>query len=91
MGRQHQGMDMPGVRQVQEGSGEQRKMEETGCKITSGAPTTLAVKELMMTMMGRRGKHSSFIFFFGLECRETLRRGGGRWEGMETFGSLWFR
>ena len=32
MGRQHQGIDRPGVRQVPEGSGEQRKMEETGCK-----------------------------------------------------------
>ena len=27
MGRQHQGMDRPGVRQVPEGSGEQGKME----------------------------------------------------------------
>ena len=51
MGRQHQGMDRPGVHQVQEGSGEQRKMEKTGCKIICGAPTTLAVKELMMMMM----------------------------------------
>ena len=42
--RQHQGMDMPGVRQVPEGSGEQKQMEETGCKIICGAPTTLAVK-----------------------------------------------
>ena len=33
VGRQHQGMDRPGVRQVPEGSGEQRKMEETGCEI----------------------------------------------------------
>ena len=32
VGRQHQGMDRPGVRQVPEGSGEQRKMEETGCE-----------------------------------------------------------
>ena len=32
MGRQHQGMDRPGVRQVPEGSGEQWKMEKTGCK-----------------------------------------------------------
>ena len=31
MGRQHKGMDRPGVRQVPEGSGEQRQMEETGC------------------------------------------------------------
>ena len=44
MGRQHQGMDRPGVRQVPEGSGEQRKIEETGCEIICGAPTTLAVK-----------------------------------------------
>ena len=48
VGRQHQGMERPGVRQVPEGSGEQRKMEKTGCKIICGAPTTLAVKRLMM-------------------------------------------
>ena len=51
VGRQHQGMDRPGVRQVPEGSGEQRKMEKTDCKIICGAPTTLAVKGLMMMMM----------------------------------------
>ena len=51
VGRQHQGMDRPGVRQVPEGSGEQEKMEKTGCKIICGAPTTLAVKRLMMMMM----------------------------------------
>ena len=50
-GRQHQGMDRPGVWQVPEGSGEQGKMEKTGCKIICGAPTTLAVKGLMMMMM----------------------------------------
>ena len=33
-----------GVRHVPEGSGEQRKMEETGCEIICGAPTTLVVK-----------------------------------------------
>ena len=43
-GRQHQGMDKPGVRQVPEGSGEQGPMEETGCEIICVAPTTLAVK-----------------------------------------------
>ena len=42
--RQQQGMDSPGVRQVPEGSGEQNKMETTGCEIICGAPTTLAVK-----------------------------------------------
>ena len=51
VGRQHQGMDRPGVRQVPEGSGEQGKMEETGCEIICGAPTTLAVKGQMMMMM----------------------------------------
>ena len=51
VGRQHQGMDRPGVRQVSEGGGEQRKMEQTGCEIICGASTTLAVKELMMMMM----------------------------------------
>ena len=54
VGRQHQGMDRPGVRQVPEGSGEQGKMEKTGCKIICGAPTTLAVKGLMMMMMSQK-------------------------------------
>ena len=44
VGRQHQGMDRPGVCQVPEGNGEQRKMEETDCEVICGAPTTLAVK-----------------------------------------------
>ena len=45
VGRQHQGMDRPEVRQIPEGCGKQGKMEETGCEIICGAPTTLAVKE----------------------------------------------
>ena len=44
VGRQHQGMDRLGVRQVPEGSGEQGKMEEAGCELICGAPTTLVVK-----------------------------------------------
>ena len=48
VGRHHQGMDRPGVLQVPAGSGEQEKMEKTGWKIICGAPTTLAVKNLMM-------------------------------------------
>ena len=44
VGRQHQGIEGPRCRQVPEGSGEQGKMEETGCEIICGAPTTLAVK-----------------------------------------------
>ena len=58
MGRQHQGMDKSGVRQVPEGSGEQGKMEKTGCKIICGTPTTLVVKELMMLMMSSKGAGS---------------------------------
>ena len=54
VGRQHQGVDRPGVRQVPKGSGEQGKMEKTGCKIVCGAPTTFAVKGLMMMMMMSR-------------------------------------
>ena len=50
VGRQHQGMDRPGVWQVPEGSGEQGKMEETGCEIIYGARmTTLVKREMMMT------------------------------------------
>ena len=43
-GRHHEGIDRPGVWQVPEGSGEQAKMEKTGCVINCGAPTTLTVK-----------------------------------------------
>ena len=44
MGRQHQEMARPGVRQVPEGSGEQGKIEETGCEIICSASTSFAVK-----------------------------------------------
>ena len=44
VGSQHQEMDRPGVRRVPEGSGEHGQMEEIGCEIICGAPTTLAVK-----------------------------------------------
>ena len=62
VGRQRQGMDRPGVRQDPEGSGEQGKMEETGCEIICGAPTTLAVKAfMMMMMMMNKGKKSGKV------------------------------
>ena len=48
VGRQHQGMDRPGVRQVPEGSGERRKMWETGCEVICGAPTTPVFKGQVM-------------------------------------------
>ena len=51
MGRQHQGMDRPGVRQVPGGSGEHGRMEETGCEIICAAPTTLVVKEWKIMLM----------------------------------------
>ena len=44
VGRQHQGMDKPGLRQVPQDSGGQGKKEETGCEVICGAPTTLVVK-----------------------------------------------
>ena len=55
-------MDSPGVRQVPEGSGEQGKMEKTGCEIICGAPTTLAVKGLMMMMMIEKQQYLIFDF-----------------------------
>ena len=42
--RQHQRIDRTGVCQVPEDSGEQRKMEVTGCEVICGTPTNLAVK-----------------------------------------------
>ena len=51
VGGQHQEMDRPGVPQVPDGSGEQGKIEKTGCKIICGAQTTIAVKGLMMMMI----------------------------------------
>ena len=44
-------MDRLEGRQIPERSGEQGKMEKAGCKIIFGAPTTLAVKGLMVMVM----------------------------------------
>ena len=55
MGRQHLGMDRPGVRQVPEGSGEQGKMEKTDYKIICGVPTTLAGKGLLVLVLTETG------------------------------------
>ena len=62
-------MDRPGVRQVPEGSGEQGKMEETGCEIICSAPTTLAVKGSMMMMMMDAVKLEPFE---ALETRHSI-------------------
>ena len=77
-------MDRPGVRQVPEGSGEQETMEKTGCKIICGAPTTLAVKGLMMIMM-----MTAFVFVLaGVWCLwwtvARYRRTSRRWQSMLT-------
>ena len=42
-GRLHQEIDRSGVLQVPEGGGDERKVDETGCEIICGAPTTFAV------------------------------------------------
>ena len=60
VGRQHQGMDSLEFAKSQRAV-EKGKMEKTGCKIICGAPTTLAVKGLMMMMM-----------IFGLICRVVI-------------------
>ena len=43
-GGQDQGMDKPGVHQVPEGSGKQRKIGETGCEVIFGTPMIPTVK-----------------------------------------------
>ena len=65
VGRQHQGMARPGVRQVPESSGEQG---QSGCKIICGDPTTLAVKGLMMIMMMKMTLLK--CLFFGLKGKK---------------------
>ena len=44
VGTQHQGMDRPGVNQVLQGSGEQRKTEETVREVICGAQISPTVK-----------------------------------------------
>ena len=70
VGRQHQGMARPGVRQVPEGSGEQGKMKTTGCKIISGAPMTLAVQGLMIMMMMMTFSQDRQISINSFICRQ---------------------
>ena len=64
VGRQHYGMDRPGVRRVPESSGERGKTEKTGCRIICSAPTTLAVKGLMMMKMSLMHKSGFFLMRF---------------------------
>ena len=73
VGRQHEGIDRPGVRQVPEGSEEQGKMEKTVCKVICDTPTTFAVKGLMMMMMNHYGNASCQPKFCMLTKRDILR------------------
>ena len=76
VGRQHQGMDRPGVPQVPEGSGEPGKLEKTGCMIICGAQMTLMVKGLMMMMnlcyCQCLCEHVHFFFFLNHYCFAVL-------------------
>ena len=72
MGRQIQGTDRPGVRQAQEGNGEQRKMEVTGCEIICGASKTLAVKGwrmMVLVIINSIPSSVSLLLFFFLLFR----------------------
>ena len=83
VGRQHQGMDRPGVRHVPEGSGEQGKMEKTGCKIICGAPTTLTVKGLMMMMVN--DLHLFFVYFLKFNFHTLTPENNTKNENKEQF------
>ena len=72
VGRQHQGMDRCGVRPVPEGSGEQGKLEKTGCKIICGAPRTPAVKGLMMMMMMMKKSWFSYCSSSAKFCSSSM-------------------
>ena len=76
VGRQHQGMDRPGAQQVPEGSGEQGKIEKTGCKIIWGAPITLMVKGLMMMMMMFDHAYFLELCISSIKIRVILRNDG---------------
>ena len=65
-------MDRLRVRQVPEGGGEQGKVEKTGCKINSAAPTTLAVKGLMMMMMTSQHLREYPILMLSSDTRSSL-------------------
>ena len=73
VGRQHLGMDRPGVCQVPESSGEQGKMEETGCKIICDAPTTLMVKGQVMLMVNSYSLQFSLSSSLSLTCMHMCR------------------
>ena len=56
MERNHQAMDRPRVRRVPEGSAEHGKMEETGCEVNCGSPTTPEVKGEVKEVKAKPGQ-----------------------------------
>ena len=65
VGRQHQGMDRPGVHQVPEDSGEQLKMEATGCKeISSNSISSSHHHHLSLNHQGHWGTTNDFTTSF---------------------------
>ena len=69
-------MDWPGVQQVQESSGEQAKMEKSGCKIICGAPNDPCGQEIDddddgdegMCMQAERGYRNKNAFLHPRSC-----------------------
>ena len=59
--QQHQGMNRPKVHKVPVGSGEQRKIEETGCEVICGALTTVAVTGIGESEEGNANLESIFL------------------------------
>ena len=85
MRRQLQGMDRPGVHQVPEGSGEQGKMEETGCKIICGASTNLAVKGQMRDEIKWREKKEANQTVDDIERKLSSNRSHGTKSALTMF------
>ena len=66
-------MDRPGVQQVQESSGEQAKMEKSGCKIICGAPNDPCSQGIDdnddgMCMQAERGHRNKNAFLHPRSC-----------------------
>ena len=77
VGRERHEINRPGVRQVPEGSGEHRKMEETGCEIICGSRTTLSVKALANKKETRPPPQDNIVMYFKTT---TLCEGHGNLE-----------
>ena len=71
-------MDMPAVRHVLLGSGEQRKMEQTGCEIICGIPTAPAVTRRWRWRSSLKQKlhNSKSLFSWCLSGRQNVSLDG---------------